>query len=626
MNLDGPVTVVIKAFFSKRGQIGAAKLLCTIVLFFAMTLPLYAGAVELQPSFPNHALSLVPLDGPRAAARSADEDIPFTWDQTAVVYEGSSAEKIYRGFDPEFQPIQVDILDTVGAPMPIAIASASQAKAVVTIDTGIAHGYQKGQSVAIAGVPVDGYNGTFVITGVPTTTTFTYNAKAGLAATFGGTATAVLLTVTGFDGNFGVQDVSIKGKTGGNMETFQFRIIARNIPSDPANFIYDIRSVNSRVRLEPVLTRSAGAFIKPGQIVRYSWTPTSSSERFPKCEAALTGRTGTAKGLESSKITQVLAIRVQPKVLGHYLMLVTPRDVSGQPPLGSTSNGQVFQCAFGSANLPPVADGFFADTFTPVVNQTVTLQPNLTDPETGQTTFTNQTYEFGDGTTAAGVDGATTHSYALPGIYRVRCTAADDQGATTTAEDSIIVGATAVGSLAMTYVKEIVPEEAGIGLNQADLLSVTFRDLPGAMVNKGDRIIFTYNRNHFGRVSSSDNADDTDIVLGPGKVFTGKTRVANNISVSAGGGVISIKINNAQFDRTGDPRLGRSELKGIFKNQRIALCIIPADNSTPRVLLYTGNMQGAVKGGQSARGFYIPEEHITGMATTKEPNPKTQEP
>ena len=66
MNLDGPVTVVIKTFLLKRGEMAAANLLCALVFLSAMTLPFNAGAAELQPSFPNHALSLIPLDGPRA--------------------------------------------------------------------------------------------------------------------------------------------------------------------------------------------------------------------------------------------------------------------------------------------------------------------------------------------------------------------------------------------------------------------------------------------------------------------------------------------------------------------------------------------------------------------------------
>jgi hypothetical protein len=147
--------------------------------------------------------------------------------------------------------------------------------------------------------------------------------------------------------------------------------------------------------------------------------------------------------------------------------------------------------------------------------------------------------------------------------------------------------------------------------------------------------VFVYNRNQYGRYTKalSDSDPETDIVLSNARTFSKKVQHTVNgvtntalVNVAASGNSVSIRIANAQFDRTGDPRLGRCELKGVFKNQRIALCIIPPDPTQARVLLYTGNIQARVKGGQSARFIYIPEEKVTGSATTKEPNPKTQEP
>ena len=309
-------------------------------------------------------------------------------------------------------------------------------------------------------------------------------------------------------------------------------------------------------------------------------------------------------------------------------MLVTPRDVRGQPPLGTQGNGLVFRCAFGTDNLPPTTDGFFADTFTPSINQSITLQPNATDPETGQTLFSNEFFDFGDGTTAAGITGATTHTYTAPGVYRVKCTVADDQNLEATAEDTVVVGATDMLRLPFTYIKQIPPEEAGDGLNNTDTVTVTFKDPSGTAVKVGDRIVFSYNRNHFEYVadSPSDTTNTRPIVLGAGKTFTGKTVNGTHITVSATGASVGIKLTTAQLDRTGDPRLGRSELKGIFKNQRIALSIIPADGSTPRALIYSGNMQGRVKNGQSGRFVFIPETLISGMTTINEPNPRLQEP
>jgi hypothetical protein len=67
---------------------------------------------------------------------------------------------------------------------------ATESGNTVTITTTAAHGFNVGSPVTIAGVGVAGYNGTFTITAITSTTKFTYtDATAGLAASGGGTAT-----------------------------------------------------------------------------------------------------------------------------------------------------------------------------------------------------------------------------------------------------------------------------------------------------------------------------------------------------------------------------------------------------------------------------------------------------
>jgi hypothetical protein len=71
---------------------------------------------------------------------------------------------------------------------------------LVTVTTTAAHGLSAGQSVTIAGVPVSGYNGTFPVVATPSGTQFTYIAGvSGLTASGGGTsasATATIITTT----------------------------------------------------------------------------------------------------------------------------------------------------------------------------------------------------------------------------------------------------------------------------------------------------------------------------------------------------------------------------------------------------------------------------------------------
>ena len=174
--------------------ISSEKSRVAAVLFLALLWFSSAQAVELKPSFPNHALVLTPEAEARGVAPKLDDvDIPFTWDQTAVVVEGTNSDRIFHGFDPLFQPITVSILP----------------------------------------------------------------------------ATPTHLKVTAFDGNVGIQSVQIFAKQGGSSEVFQFQVLSRGLTSETANFTYDIRTTNSKIRLMPATARSAGAFIKPGQIVKY---------------------------------------------------------------------------------------------------------------------------------------------------------------------------------------------------------------------------------------------------------------------------------------------------------------------------------------------------------------------
>src|SRR5260370_9593986 len=89
-----------------------------------------------------------------------------------------------------------------GATQPAAVAiSASPNGAIengflVTITTTLAHGLSAGQSVTVAGVGVAGYNGTFPVVAVPSSTQFSFIAGASrLAASAGGTAASATATI-----------------------------------------------------------------------------------------------------------------------------------------------------------------------------------------------------------------------------------------------------------------------------------------------------------------------------------------------------------------------------------------------------------------------------------------------
>ncbi len=141
-----------------------------------------------------------------------------------AISDGKTGNDLPRQFDdtnfdrvsqsgPGAGPSVVDenVLVTVAAsptgatqPAAVTIAASPTGAAengfLVTITTTSPHGLSAGQSATISGVAVTGYNGTFPIVAVPSSTQFTYIAGAsGLVASGGGTsasATATIQTTT----------------------------------------------------------------------------------------------------------------------------------------------------------------------------------------------------------------------------------------------------------------------------------------------------------------------------------------------------------------------------------------------------------------------------------------------
>src|SRR5262249_30944514 len=83
------------------------------------------------------------------------------------------------------------LVSTITEAPTATITTATESGTTVTITTSTAHVFGAGQSVSITGSSVAGYNGTFTILAVPSVTTFTYTAAAGLASATGGRVTAV---------------------------------------------------------------------------------------------------------------------------------------------------------------------------------------------------------------------------------------------------------------------------------------------------------------------------------------------------------------------------------------------------------------------------------------------------
>ena len=127
-------------------------------------------------------------DGIRLSAFGCNDDLyvlegsTFT-NITPVSYVGAEANSIgaYGASDYGELLYGLDFASHV-------ITAAVRTSNVVTITTEDAHFYPVGMSVLIAGVAAASFDGTFTITSVPTSTTFTYAQTAGNTSSSGGTA------------------------------------------------------------------------------------------------------------------------------------------------------------------------------------------------------------------------------------------------------------------------------------------------------------------------------------------------------------------------------------------------------------------------------------------------------
>jgi hypothetical protein len=103
-------------------------------------------------------------------------------------------------------------------PMPTAslsatVSSIAESGTTATATTSAAHGFAVGESVTISGSSVSGYNKTFTITAV-TSTTFTFTATSGLGSATGGTASVTrFLTESGTSTGEGYITSSLDGQT-----------------------------------------------------------------------------------------------------------------------------------------------------------------------------------------------------------------------------------------------------------------------------------------------------------------------------------------------------------------------------------------------------------------------------
>lgn len=132
-----------------------------------------------------------------------------------IAWDGATSRK--WGIDPPDTAPTLTLFQTSTANIEAAPTGAVRSGNVVTITTTAAHGFLREQTVSISGVSDSSFNGTFVITSVPSSTTFTYSQTGPDATSGSGTATIVLNNLVATEGY--VYAFTYKSTTSGHVST-----------------------------------------------------------------------------------------------------------------------------------------------------------------------------------------------------------------------------------------------------------------------------------------------------------------------------------------------------------------------------------------------------------------------
>ena len=205
----------------------------------------------------------------------------------------------------------------------VAISTATESGGTATITTASAHGYAVGDSVIISGVSVAGYNGTFVVATVPTSTTFTYApTTSGLASAADGATVCWDSATTFVDRTLKTNYLIVDPLPGTNLYWVAARDTSRNIDAQPP-------FVNATVAALPNVTGLSYVITKKNDI-KLTWTPIvdGASFKFEDYEIRTDTNPGSATNLIGrTKLDHFLIIDPSTQTTTVYYVYV--RDKAG---------------------------------------------------------------------------------------------------------------------------------------------------------------------------------------------------------------------------------------------------------------------------------------------------------
>jgi parallel beta-helix repeat protein len=207
-----------------------------------------------------------------------------------------------------------------------------------------------------------------------------------------------------FDTTFAWYAIADDGKQENRSDIWIFS--TRIAPPDNEKPVADPAGPYSADKGEPVTFDGSGSYDNDGDIDFYRWN----------------------FGDGSSEILAMNPIHTYDKS-GEYIVTLTVVDNNGRSDIKTTT----VDISFESYNFPPIPD--IGGPYTGVASEIIVFDASQSYDKDG--TITNYIWQFGDGTTATGMN--PTHTFTKSGAYAVNLTVEDDFGVAETTSIIVIV-------------------------------------------------------------------------------------------------------------------------------------------------------------------------------------------
>ncbi len=344
----------------------------------------------------------------------------------------------------------------------IASNGAARATNVVTITTTMAHGLSAGQTVVIAGVGDSSFNGTFTVSTVPSTTTFTY-AQTGTNATSGG-GTVSAGTVKWF-----VNNVEGGNPASGTISTLGLYTAPSTTPP-PATTVNITSTGAVRANNVVTITTTAAHNLVIGQVATISGVTDASFNGTFTIASVPSTTTFTFSQVGSNASS------------GNGTVTTTAVQIKAEA-VADTTKSDTAQLSVESGVVVTISPGSATIGVTQVFPFKATIQ---NDPNNSGVTWTVQGGTSGSNGTIDSVTGLYTAPGTVPSPAAVTIQAASNLDSTKTATASVTIVTT---SGAAPTLASINPTSGALGslfqdiyLNGTDLLSTTIVSFNGQPV------------------------------------------------------------------------------------------------------------------------------------------------